>query len=346
MSLTRRSLIGASGAGLALGVIGLAVEPAAASASSSPGSFAVVDRKTMPLTSYSPDWSSQHTISTPVYLELSHTSGVSGGFVATIAFDTRLFEAAETVDLFQGSSVRTLVLTAGPTLADGRGQVSFGMDRGLGNDEESTVSFAVPLNRRETYPAENFGASAPFSLTVTSPTGGETLVRQWVSIPGRSGLAPWAATLTAGWSDTIAAQAGKDVKYRYPSAIHVLSVGPHAVPPGVLTVAVDPRAVASLEVTEATLDGLPLAVSTTAATDRYSRQLTVAIPVEVPAGSTVIVRVAGVAVPGRPSLATARHATARFTSSADPARPRRAGGAVDLVDLTTSGNPLTPDSAK
>lgn len=346
MTLTRRSLIGASGAGIAIGVLDLASYPAAAHASSGGGEFSIVDRKTMPLTTYSADWSTQHTLSAPVYLELSQSAGSGGDFAATIAFDAGLFEPSETVDLFQGSSVRTVVVAVGATLPDGRAQATFGMDRGLGDDESSRVNFAIPLIRRQAYPSENSGAAAPLSLTVTSTTGVTTLVRQWVSIPGRSGLTPWAADVTAGWSEVPVIQAGKAVGYRFPSAIHILSVGPFAVPPGTLTVAVDPRAIATVGLLEATLDGVPIVVTTTSVSDKYTRELSMSIVSEIPAGSTVVLRIVGEGIPGDPALATTRHATALFTTAAGPLRPRRAGGIVELTDLTSSGNPLVPETAK
>lgn len=342
VNVSRRAVLGSIVAGV--GVIALTPPSQAASPAApvSRGRFlGVTALETVTLRTFDEPWTTEWALTVPVSLEISGHH--AGPLQATVDYDPRLLDVVDTVVLTAAGSFWTVTPDAPVTLPDGAARTRFLVEPPAGGPRRAeAVVASLPLRARE-LPAENVGAPLPFSLTIARPGAFDRAIHRSTTTAEATAVRPWAAEVAAGWGTLEVVQAGRPASYLYPLAASVTGAGPHPVPAGApLTIEVDAALVTALGVNAVRLDGVDVDLATLQAApaeDDTVRRLTVAVPVEIPAGSVLEVELAPVPVDGAETVRALRFATVGLSGTGAPDERVRESGTYLATSLTPSGRP-------
>lgn len=344
MNVSRRAVLGSIVAGV--GVVALA-PPSQGAPPAAPvarGRFLDVRAlESVTLRTFDDPWTTEWSLVVPVSLQITGHS--AGALQATVDYDPRLLGVVDDVVLTAAGSFWTATPDAPVTLPDGAARTRFLVDAPAGGPRRAeAVVASLPLRARQ-LPAENLGAPLPFSLTLARPGAFDRVIHRSTTTAEPTAVRPWSAEVAAAWTAVDAVQSGKVARYLYPVAASVTGLGPHPVPAGApLTIETDAALVTAVNVAAVRLDGVDVDLTTLQATsdvDGTVRTLTVALPVDVPAGSVLDVELAAAPAAGAPMVRALRFATVGLSGTGAPDERVRPSGTYLATSLTSSGHPET-----
>lgn len=174
-------------------------------------------------------------------------------FSVSIGFDSRLFQSGEIAVVSCAGRFAAATTTVADNGDAAASTVTFDFPDIFEDGSDTDVTVPLPLTVRDRYPDEAIDDPFPLSLTLTNGAGEIIASAAWAPAVLDGEVTSWGAELSAGWVSATVVDGAKTKadKYRYPSTLTCVSVGPGEVPAGSqLTIEMDARVIASCVVAE------------------------------------------------------------------------------------------------